>query len=67
MSIKKLLLTLLVAGITSTTIAAPKGPPTPGCWPPSACIPVNKGVVFLIVAGVGIAYLAVRKKNLSMN
>jgi len=37
----------------------PPGPPGPpggggspgGCWPPSACIPIDGGISFLLVAG----------------
>lgn len=62
MNLRKITLTLLVLGITTVGVAAPKGPPSPGCWPPSTCIPVNKGMVFLAMAGVGVAYLAFRKR-----
>ncbi len=67
MNLRKLVLTLIVASIGSVSYAAPKGPPTPGCWPPATCIPINKGLVFLIAGGIGIAYLSVRKRTVVPN
>ncbi len=66
MTFKKVLLTLLVVGISSMAVGAPKGPPTPGCWPPSQCVPINKGMIFLVIGGVAVAYLAFKKRELSV-
>jgi hypothetical protein len=52
-----------------------QAPPPPGgfeggasCWPPSpSCdpvspVPINKGLVFLIIAGLGVVFLQNKKK-----
>ncbi len=49
----KSLLIILFCFICNTVIfAAPPPPPagSPGCWPPP-CVPIDGGIVFLIIAG----------------
>ncbi|MBI2268843.1 MAG: hypothetical protein HYU69_00640 [Bacteroidetes bacterium] len=51
------LLILLTPTLTSTLFAQPPGPPggttSPACWPPP-CVPIDGGISFLIVAGIGL-------------
>ncbi len=49
------ILILVFSLVSSIAVAAPApGPPTTGstppCWPPANCVPIDKGVVFLIIA-----------------
>ena len=39
---------ILIANITFSAPAAPPGGGQPACWP--ICVPVDKGLVFLIIA-----------------
>ena len=57
--IKPILLLLAVFFISNLELFA-SGPPGPpgggggppgGCWPPSACIPIDGGISFLLLAG----------------
>jgi hypothetical protein len=58
---KRLFYKILLLGIffvlpLQVTLAAPPPPgggATPPCWPPP-CIPIDKGSVFLIVAGIAL-------------
>ncbi|MDF1673509.1 MAG: hypothetical protein P1U41_08385 [Vicingaceae bacterium] len=58
--IKPILLLLAILFISSIDLfaAGPPGPPggggggpPGGCWPPSACIPLDGGIGFLLLAG----------------
>lgn len=50
----KVLYTAIFVFAAGIIFAAPSPPPTttgsPACWPPP-CVPVDNGVIFLIVAG----------------
>ncbi len=58
--IKPILLLLAIFFISNIELfaAGPPGPPgggggpPGGCWPPSACIPLDGGIGFLLLAGV---------------
>ena len=61
--INKILPCLLLLGVmfifnVDLFAAGPPGPPSggggppSGCWPPSACIPLDGGMAFLVVAGI---------------
>jgi hypothetical protein len=43
----------LFFSLSNTLFSAPPPPPTggPGCWPPP-CVPVDNGLIFLMVAGL---------------
>lgn len=49
----KSIFTILFLFVVNIIFSAPPPPPagSPGCWPPP-CIPVDNGVIFLIIAGV---------------
>lgn len=51
-NLKFAILTLFLVGSNMVMLSAPPPPPTggPACWPPP-CIPVDNGIIFLIVAG----------------
>lgn len=44
---------LFITTFTGSIYSAPPPPPTggPGCWPPP-CVPIDNGLVFLILAGI---------------
>jgi hypothetical protein len=37
---------------TAPIFSQPPPPPPPPCWPPPCSVPLNNGIVFLIVVGV---------------
>jgi hypothetical protein len=57
---------LLMSKVLLAAPPPPGGGGTPPCWPPP-CIPVDKGVVFLVIAGIGLAgwklYASFRRKQ----
>jgi len=49
----KSIFTVLFLFVVNSIFSAPPPPPagSPACWPPP-CIPIDNGVIFLILAGV---------------
>jgi hypothetical protein len=45
----------------------PGGPPTgdePPCWNPAACVPIDSGIVFLIIGGAILGMIMIRRRYL---
>lgn len=44
---------ILFLFVSNIIFSAPPPPPagSPGCWPPP-CVPIDNGVIFLIIAGI---------------
>jgi len=55
---------LFALGISSDVFSQ-GSPPPPPCWPPPCSVPVNSGIIVLVIAGFvyGI-YILYKKKNI---
>jgi hypothetical protein len=48
---KLILIQVLLACALSVQSQPPPPPPGPGCWPPPCSVPINSGIVLLMIAG----------------
>ncbi len=69
-TIANIFFTLTTILLVVSDVCAQPGPPGggmggPPCWPPSSCdpaIPLNNGLIFLLIAGLALTYFFFKKR-----
>ena len=49
--------------LTGPMTAQPDGPTGPDCWP-APCVPIDNGIIYLVVAAIALGFIVIRKNNI---